>query len=565
MRWHLTLILLLSFLSSIAQKKQSFQLIFPNGDTKNINTNCKDSLCLQKEIQKTSLELLSEGYITLFTTTDSVKKVYTGKKFYLKNIDKGNINPLIYEKYWDIKSPDEFSPPWIEQSLESTLQHFENNGHPFASISLDSVKINNDTVWARLNIDLGPLVKIDSIIIKGNTKLNPQYLFKHLSLSPGDVYNESQLLGIPLKIEELSFTRLKAPPSVIFTTQSTKLTLELKKARTSNFRGIVGVQPDGEGKTSITGEADLLLHNNFYRAEKVGIRWKRVQSGSQNLNLLLQYPYIFNTSFGLNGTLDLFRQDTTFSNLNTELGLQFLLSTNHFYEAFIRTKNSNVLSQELTSSTSNASVKQTSYGLGYYVEKLDYSINPYKGFQLKVQGAAGKKITQNNSINLNPELDSLKNNTNEFTSLLEAHAYLPLTNRITLHLKVRDERLINEVLFENEFYRLGGLNSLRGFDEQSIFASSYTLASIEPKFILEKNAALFMFFDYMYYENKTSERFIYGNPFGFGLGLNFEARPGIFSFSYGLGQHVFYEDGIKKDNGFSLSSGKVHFGFISYF
>ena len=51
----------------------------------------------------------------------------------------------------------------------------------------------------------------------------------------------------------------------------------------------------------------------------------------------------------------------------------------------------------------------------------------------------------------------------------------------------------------------------------------------------------------------------------FGIGLNFEAKPGIFSFSYALGKHVFYENGIQKDNGFSLGSGKVHFGFISYF
>ena len=45
-------------------------------------------------------------------------------------------------------------------------------------------------------------------------------------------------------------------------------------------------------------------------------------------------------------------------------------------------------------------------------------------------------------------------------------------------------------VFENELYRIGGLKTLRGFDEDSIFASFYTIGPLETRYLLERNSSV---------------------------------------------------------------------------
>lgn len=124
-------------------------------------------------------------------------------------------------------------------------------------------------------------------------------------------------------------------------------------------------------------------------------------------------------------------------------------------------------------------------------------------------------------------------------------------------MKVQGGLFLNENMFRNEIYRIGGLKTLRGFDEQAIFATGFAIGTIEYRFILEQNSNVFVFFDQAYYEDKTREDVLSDTPFGFGAGVNFETNAGVFSLTYALGKQF--------DNNISFRGGKVHFGFISFF
>ena len=47
--------------------------------------------------------------------------------------------------------------------------------------------------------------------------------------------------------------------------------------------------------------------------------------------------------------------------------------------------------------------------------------------------------------------------------------------------------LQSENMFKNELFRIGGLKTLRGFDEESITASFYNIATLEWRFLFEQN------------------------------------------------------------------------------
>ena len=117
------------------------------------------------------------------------------------------------------------------------------------------------------------------------------------------------------------------------------------------------------------------------------------------------------------------------------------------------------------------------------------------------------------------------------------------------------EMLLNR--FEKELYRFGGLYSLRGFDEESLTASAYTMAKSEISYILEQNSYLFVFYNIAWYERNLGDSYTSDYPFGFGAGLTFETKLGIFSFSYALGKEF--------DNPIKIRAEKIHFGLINYF
>jgi outer membrane protein assembly factor BamA len=140
---------------------------------------------------------------------------------------------------------------------------------------------------------------------------------------------------------------------------------------------------------------------------------------------------------------------------------------------------------------------------------------------------------------------------------LNAAYYIPIPNRSTVKIGVKGGMIQNANLFESEMFRIGGLKSLRGFDEESIFANLYAVGTIEYRFLLNLDSYIFIFADGAYYENRAINRRITDRPIGFGLGISFSTKIGVFSLTYALGKQF--------DNPIDARAGKIHFGITSFF
>jgi hemolysin activation/secretion protein len=112
-------------------------------------------------------------------------------------------------------------------------------------------------------------------------------------------------------------------------------------------------------------------------------------------------------------------------------------------------------------------------------------------------------------------------------------------------------------LLRNELFRIGGLTTLRGFDEESIFASAFAVSTVEYRYQLEQNSWFFVFTDVAWYENSAKDSWDTDTPYGFGTGVTFETRAGIFALTYALGSR--YQQPIQ------FRSGKIHVGFVGLF
>lgn len=455
-----------------------------------------------------------------------------------------------------------FTPNTLKNVAERRLSYLECNGFPFANFMLDSVAVTNNRVNASLVLDKGPYYKIDSLIVKGGAKISDVYLQRYVGIKPGMAYNEKSIVELDKRLKEIPFLAIIKPSEVLFTQNQSMVYVYVKKRNASSFNGIVGVLPDAKtGKTTITGDARIILKNALGKAETFDLNWRKVANKTQDLKINLTVPFLFKSPIGTDMVFKLFKRDTSFLENTKQAAITWQMSRGNFFKIFYSGYNSNVLAKTIyvssANSLQNADVGINQYGMGIRFEKLDYRLNPRKGIVLSSDVAAGSKQLKPSAVNDESIYVNEKLKTEYYNAVVTAENFLPFGKLFTLKTGLNGRMIINEKLYKNELLRLGGIKSLRGFDEESILANAYAVGTIEWRFLFEENSAIFAFFDQCWYENNAVGGYKKDNPFGFGAGVNFQVKTGVFSFTWALGK--------QQGNDILFRNSKLHFGFINYF
>ena len=538
----------------------------------NLSNQYIDTIELHKDINGLIAKIQAQGYLA--ASSDSIELqenvfviyFYLGDQYSLTALKTGNIDESFLSGT-GIKNKRKKNIPFNYQKIslwvETILKNCENNGYPFANVRLSKVELENYQYVAEMELNKNKLVKIDSIIIKGNSTIAPVYIYNYIDIKPGSLYNESKLIKISSRLKELAFVTELKPNQLLFTENITKLYLYLDNKKASQFDGVIGFLPDenNEGKLNLTGEVHLKLQNSLQRGEVIEFNWKQLPNQTQDLKIHILYPFLLNSPFGIDGNLSIYRKDSTYTDVIKNLGIQYSISGNNYLKAFINDKQSDLQSskglENITVLPEYADISILSYGATIHYEKLDYRLNPKKGFSIEFTGSTGNRKIKKNS-DINPiAYDSLKLQSVTYEGALAADFYFSLGGKSVLNIGAKSGLVYNERLFTNELFRIGGLKSLRGFDEESIYASSFSIGKIEYRFILEQNSFLFTFINAAYYENKSRNFNLKDTPLGFGAGMNFETRIGIMSISYALGKQF--------NNPVYFRNGKIHFGIVNYF
>ncbi|MBS1634884.1 MAG: BamA/TamA family outer membrane protein [Bacteroidetes bacterium] len=450
----------------------------------------------------------------------------------------------------------------LARMFDKVVTYFENNGYPFASVQLDSFSVHENELSAALRIKKNQFVKLDSLILEGNTKMNKKFMFRYLGIKEGMPYNEEAFVSASRKIKQLPFLAETKTPILKLTDKKNKLYLFLDKRNASQFDGIVGILPDDKGKTIFTGDVKIKLVNNiFHNGETFDINWRRLQSQTQDLLAHINYPYLVGLPVGVDYSIKLYRKDTSFIDINNALALQYYFNGLNNIKVFYKQRNANIIS---TSGLANvtvlpeyADVVTKAYGLGFTYEKFDYKFNPKRGIGINVQASVGNRVIKRNPKINDVAYAGLSLRTGQYQAEGNVVGYINLTKNHVLKLSTLFGSVFGNTVYKNELFRIGGLKTLRGFDEESIYASTYVIPSLEYRFLFEKNSNIFLFADGAWYENNSVYTYVKDTPYSFGAGINFETKAGIFTLSYGLGKQF--------GNSFDLRTGKIHAGLVAMF
>lgn len=501
--------------------------------------------------------LLSEiesGYFTCNVDSINLKnqklKIYlqTGNLISLNSIKVNLPNSLSLKLREDfISDKTYFNANDFSEKIKKWIILMNNNGFPFAEFEFEKSEIINSKINLICNLISGPLVKIDSIINPEITKKELQLVYKFTDIRNGDLFELNKIYKISENIKNTGFIEEIRPPAYEFIDNKASIYTYFKPQSKNSINGLVGIQPGENETVQFTGNVALNFQNALSYGEVLKFNWRRMFNSSQNLIAELSYPFLFNTNFEVQGGLDMIKKDSSFFNFNSKLIINYKSNSN-FSNGFLFTNNNstNLLEDDYSSTSVN------SFGFVTNFKKLDNPFNPRKGFKIKSEIAYGWKETY--------AIDTVANNilkSPNFNGNLSFSSYLSLLKRTTFKIKLSGSTIQNNILYENELTRIGGYKTIRGFDEESIWVSSFVLGNFEFRYLIDEKSNVFLFSDFAWTKSKTNNFLMEDYFQSFGFGTNISMPNGLLTLIYGLGRKI--------DNPFLIRTGKIHLGFTSYF
>jgi outer membrane protein assembly factor BamA len=460
---------------------------------------------------------------------------------------------------------------------ERLLNYYEKNGYPFAAVFLDSILLKDDELNAVLTATPGPLYHIDSIRINGKAKISNNFLQHYLGLPNGSVYNKEKLELVSKRMLELPYVQEQQPSELMMLGTGSILNVYLQAKRSSQVNFLIGFLPasDATGKLQLTGDVNLNLKNSLGKGETILLNWQQLQLKSPRLNVGFQQPYIFNSPFGIDFLFEIFKKDSAFVQLNAQVGVQYLLSANQSGKLFIQKQNSFLLAAGIDTNQikvtkqlpANIDVSAVNIGIDYNFNNTNYRFNPKSGNEVQLFSTVGiKTISRNNDIisladpsfNYASLYDSLKLKGYQLRIKAMGAHYFTTGKRSTLKAVLNAGIFNSPNVFRNELFQIGGYKLLRGFDEESIYATRYLVSTAEYRYLVGLNSYLFGFVDAGWVKNKYQAVNVANNFISTGIGILFETKLGLLNMSFAIGK--------RNDVNFNLSqSSKIHFGYINYF
>lgn len=489
----------------------------------NYQNKHKDTLSLKSETQKISDYLKNIGYFT--NTIDSVKKISKDYTIYfnLNNKTKNAIIKIkpafkVYFKNFKIEN-NTFSIP-IEK-LESTLlrisKKLDEEGKSFSKIQLQNILIKEKNLFADLNINQSKKRIINKVIVKGYENFPKSYLKNYFNIKTNTIFNQKKIKEISIASKSLQFVSEIKTPEVLFTKDSTLLYMYLKKQQNNSFDGIVSFASKENGDVLFNGNINLELNNILNTGEKFSLFWNSIGEEKQELKLSTEIPYIFNTKFSPEFSFSIYKQDSIFLNSKFDSRISYNINPKIKLALTYNSETSENLIENLINNIESYSNYFLGFQFKYNVPKNDFFFN--NKFYLDINPSLGKRETDNESIN-------------QF-KIESTISYLwELNLRNSISIKNKTGYLNSDSYIDNELFRIGGANSIRGFNEQSLFTSNYTYFNIEYRYLTSEKSYLYTLTDLGQISLNSKNE----NLLGIGLGYLFNTNNSQINLNVSVGK-----------------------------
>ena len=428
-----------------------------------------------------------------------------------------------------------------ESWMQSKVNLLEKKGYSLAKLSLTNHKQTKKGLSANLFVELNQKRTVDDLVILGYDKFPTNIKNNWVKKYKKRTFNQDLVKEINDDFSELPFITQTKYPEILFTQNSTKIYTYLEKSTPNKFDGFIGFSNDENSKLVFNGYLDLSLQNIFNSGEKFKLYWKNDGNQQTSFNLGTELPYLFKSPLGLKADIRIFKRDSTFQNTLADFNLGYYFTYNKkVYLGFQNTKSVDI---QKANSTNLNTFTNTFYttSFEYFKRKIDDFLFPERTNFIFKTGFGNRKIASEKTY--------------QFFGQIDASHTLYLNTKNNIRIKNQTFYLNSEAYIINELYRFGGINSIRGFRENSLQANFFSGLMLEYNYILAPNVYIHSITDYGYFQDKASnlQDSLLGLGFGFGLLTN----NGLFN--------LVYANGSTNEQAIKLSNSIIHISFKTNF
>ena len=428
----------------------------------------------------------------------------------------------------------------IQSIAEEITGAFSKTGYPFTNVSFKNHKlIDTLTIEAEMKISYGSKRYIDRVIVQGYEDFPKKFIDKIFMLNKNKPLDIEKALIRSSLIDRTNFGRKKRDPEILFTKDSTTLYLYIEKIKRNSFDSFLSFDTDeNSGKINVQGYAKINLYNTFNSGEKLNFDFQSQKNQDRSLASQIYIPYIFATPINLNYKLNLVKKDSSYTSneslidfdmgfgaVSGGLGLQ------------INKSNRNEETENVENFVSKSINIFTEYSI---IDKEDKLIPEL--FKFSARYGRGLKKQLGDKINFS-----------NFS--IELHKKFNFSSRLKLQSSIVIRGLDSKNLLNNELLRFGGSNSIRGFEDNSIFTNKYILFNTNLNYYINDNIYMYTIFDLANYTNKILS--IDNNIYSGGFGLSTKSDNGIISMTYSKGNDW--------GERFNLKNAKISINFLTFF
>ncbi len=525
-------------------------------DTLGYHQKHKNYISIKTEIDSLRKRLNTMGYIenqlikikrendSIFEAKLDLKQKFNSIYIYYpkKNIDAALLNLIsedVTDDYFNINIST------IENSLTFLNSEIANNGVPFSKLKLSNIK-KKDSISLKADLivsDNTTKRTIDAIKIIGYEKFPKSFLKHYLKLKASQVFDLTTIEKKTEQLGNLRFANQLKPPEVLFQEDSTSIYIYVEKSKSNTFDGFLGFGTnDDTNKLEFDGFLNLRLVNNLNYGETFSLLYKSDEIDQDTFDASLELPYLFNSPIGVDANLRIFKKDSSFTTVDQKARIHYQINALHKISAGATTIESNNLRSNVSTTTLQ------DYNSNYFTMSYTFLRPQFYDILFPVKTNFYLETNFGNRTSSNTK-------TKQSLITLKAFNNFKLNRKNSIYLNVDASNLISNNYFENELLRFGGINSIRGFEENSLFASLFGVLNTEYRYRLSNSIYLHSITDFAYFENKTSS--LKEKLFGFGFGFGIITNSGLLKFNYANGKN--------ENQTFKLSNSKIHISLVAQF
>ncbi|OUR99493.1 hypothetical protein A9Q86_12670 [Flavobacteriales bacterium 33_180_T64] len=431
----------------------------------------------------------------------------------------------------------------LETTLQSINSEIANRGNPFSTLILTDIKkTNNKTLSGSLSISDTKTRTIDKLVLKGYEKFPKSFLNRYLKIKTGQIFSLEEIKDKTATLNDLVFANQIKEPEVLFTQDSTILYMYIEKSKSNTFDGFLGFGTnESTNKIEFDGYLDLSLTNNLNYGESLKLLYKSDENDQQTFNLNLKAPYLFNSPVGIDLNLNIFKRDSSFVTVSQIAKINYQINSKQVVSAGVNSVTStDLLDQPIALITD---YKSNQYFINYtYTKRQNYDFLFPINFLFEMSTGFGNRTYED----FDEQQSSFSINTFKVFNL---------NDKNSIYGKISSNYLVSDTYLENELPRFGGINSIRGFEENSLIANLYGVLNTEYRYKLNNTIYVHSVIDAAYFENKIANQ--KGKLFGFGFGFGLLTKSGLFRFNYTSGK--------TENQKFKLSDSKIHLSLTTRF